>query len=86
MTPSPNPPLTKQTKPHMNPNTQMISNNLYTAHLLLRLQSQAIAPYDIVAGMDENCWSWNDVKVADLIYPLIASSLDEYLTKSPSQP
>lgn len=70
----------------MNPKTQMISDNLYTAHLLLRLQPQAIAPCDIVAGMDEYCWSWDDIKVADLIYPLIASSMDEYLSKSPSQP
>lgn len=70
----------------MNPNTKMLSDNLYTAHLLLKLQSQTIPSCDSAAGMDESCGLWNDVKLADLIYPLIASSLDDYLAKSSSQP
>jgi hypothetical protein len=67
----------------MIPTTKTKTNPPYTAHLLQKLQPQENAPSAIAAEMKESGWYLNDLKVADLIHPLVASIFDDHLAKTP---
>jgi hypothetical protein len=67
----------------MIPTTKIKPNDPYTVHLLQKLQPQENAPSAIAAEMKESGWYLNDLKVADLIHPLVASIFDDHLAKTP---
>ena len=67
----------------MIPTTKIKSNPPYTAHLQQKLQPQGTPPSDTVADMEESGWYWGDLKLAELVHPLVAAIFDDHLAKTP---
>jgi hypothetical protein len=67
----------------MIPTTKIKPNDPYTVHLLQKLQPQENTPSAIAAEMEVSCWYLGDLKVADLVHPLVAAVLDDHLAKTP---